>query len=233
MRTILLKIAIGLSALLSSMPLVAEAQPLANQEVLKYPFGEKLKQKFTERGEERVLIFSYGSLMNRTSAARTLSADTLATRKAAIAVGIKRVFNYDPQSTSRGAPENPLERGMLNVIHTGDATDAINGVVVEMKLEDAVALSEREIGYDLIPVTVYDWETGENPRTAYTFRAAEDAVYKGHKLVKTDIYPRPEYYATVMAGANEFGDQFAHTFLKTTYLADGKTSLCAWAKAGC
>ena len=163
------------------------------------------------------LIFSYGSLITEESAAKTLSPEALATRRPATASGIRRLFNRDiPEKlivARYGALEKPHHRAALNVYHTGNPNDRVNGVVLDVCDEELQALRAREVGYELIPVVVMQ---GEEQLVAYTFSAPD-------QFTSSEIEPVPGYYEDVRAGAASYGPAFLDLYLQTTYLADGTT----------
>lgn len=48
---------------------------------------------------QKVLLFGYGSLINKQSAQRTLKPESIETMQPAIAFGAKRIFNYQAKKT--------------------------------------------------------------------------------------------------------------------------------------
>ena len=185
-----------------------------------WPFDRATRAAMMRLKQEKIPLFGYGSLINRESASATLTDETLETFRPAIAFGVQRRFDYDPGLERYGTPPTPEERAMLNLTYTGDMNDIVNGVVVDMNKEDLIALSKREIGYDLIPVIVVNWDDAlesQNPTlyTAYTFSAPSH--------INPDLLPRPDYYERVLNGARTFGDDYLELWYNTTYLGDGET----------
>lgn len=185
-----------------------------------WPFDQATRAAMMRLNQEMIPLFGYGSLINKTSASSTLTDETLNTFRPAIAFGVQRRFDYDPGLERYGVPPTPDERAMLNLTYTGDMSDIVNGVIVDMSKEDLIALSEREIGYDLIPVIVVNWDNALESNkptlyTAYTFSAPSH--------VNPDLLPRPDYYERVVNGARAYGDDYLELWYNTTYLGDGET----------
>ncbi len=198
----------------------------------KYPYP-KLPDFLKSEGKTSILIFSYGSLMDTSSAKLTLSPHSLKTRRAAIAYGIQRLFDRDvtihPES-KWCIPNNPKARAMLNVLLSDSFDSFTNGVLIDVEIDDIPNVLFREEGYDLIPVVVEEWESAvqsqnANFMIAYTFHAPQNSAFTNAK-----IWPRPGYYEFTRDAAAEFGPLFALVWFKTTYLGDGKTSIAEWEK---
>ncbi len=227
MKSLMVALIVALSPVYGgeSAPQQAHDQLLTGQSSYHWPFSKPLKYAMEREGRETILLFSYGSLMNRESASMTLSTNALETRRPVVAFGLKRLFNYDPKETSFGPPVDPDDRAMLNVKPTNRASDQVNGVVVELPVDDVLALCKRELGYDLVPVVVADWND-PNPtyEVAYTLVASDRPRY-GHQYTNSAINPRPEYNSLVQEGAAEYGDEFLQMWLETTYYADGERTV--------
>lgn len=196
-----------------------------------YPYYN-LAGQLIEHHEDTLSLFSYGSLIDEHSASRTLSPRALETRRPALAFGVKRTFNRDVpiKPDSRwGIPCNPNARGMLNVEKTEELKSFINGVLVDVPLEDIEALLTREVGYDLIPIVVANWQgllTGKFEfAIAYILSAPLSSSY-----VSLDILPRPGYYELTRDAAMQFGPLFGLLWYNTTFMADGKSSVDIWEK---
>jgi len=198
--------------------------------VWRYPYPELIND-LKNKGQHSILIFSYGSLMDVKSASQTLSPDTLKTRRPAIAYGVRRVFDRDvpvkPQSTWC-QPNHPKARGMLNVLPTHFSEDFINGVLIDVTLNDISKVLVREEGYDLMPVIVQDWNSVAQTnqasyQVAYTFHAPQDSAFTNNSIM-----PRPGYYELTRDAAAQFGPLYALMWFKTTYLSDGHTPINTW-----
>lgn len=182
----------------------------------------------------KVLIFGYGSLMNRESALRSVSAAAVETMRPVVAFGFKRLFNYKVSNVSRwgsNLPEN--ERAMLNIHPTTTYEHIINGVVMELTPEDLIKLIGRESGYDLVPIFVADWQAmiSANPKIkieiAYTF-IVPDELRGGIDYTQTKYYPVRGYLQASREGALVFGEPFLQFWNETTYLGDGITPIGQW-----
>lgn len=215
--------------------LSAQAQRFSAEHLAKYPNFEypvKDPQLITALfPDEKAVIFGYGSLVNKTSAARTLSPEVMSTYKPVLAFGLKRLFNYKVGSTGNwGTPERPTDLAMLNVFKTGNMDNMVNGVTFEVPLSDLRQLIKREIGYDLVAIPVIAWDDkGDNPHffVAYTFSASSEQR-DGKSFISPCINPVPGYARASRDGAAAIGKEFLDFWVKTTYLADKKTSFKDW-----
>lgn len=206
---------------------------LANFPSLQYPNEghEKLPELFPD---QKVLLFGYGSLMNKQSASRSLSPETLATMKPVVAFGLQRIFNYKAKKTDHwGANQDKLEKAMLNLYPTTSYKDVVNGVSIEVNAEDLPELVRRETGYDLVPILIADWSeiSEENPtptiKVAYTFIVP--LGLRNHiEYTSVRYYPVRGYMHAAQEGALEYGENFLDLWNHTTYLADGLTDVTEW-----
>jgi len=176
-------------------------------------------------GVKKVLLFGYGSLVDPLSASRTVSIKSLNTRKPAVAYGVKRIFHRDvpfDAASHWGVPQNSMARGMLNLVFTSAPEHAVNGVVMQIDIEELESLARREVGYDLVPVPCHDWE-GCKFYFAYACMAPNHSPY-----IHPSILPRPGYYELTMKAPLEYGLCFYNFWLNTTYLADETTTIREW-----
>ena len=194
-----------------------------------YPYVN-LAKELASQGQSVLKLFAYGSLIDKNSAKKTFSEKTLNTSRPSLAFGVQRLFNRDvpiQQSAWWGKPLDPQARGMLNLKATEYQRQFVNGVLIEIPLEEIGALLAREVGYDLKPVLIADWNTllkGELLLSiAYTLIAGPTSSY-----VNASILPRPGYYELTRNAAAEFGPLFSLFWLHTTYMADGKTPIIEW-----
>jgi hypothetical protein len=196
----------------------------------RYPYHD-LHVTLEREGIQTIKIFSYGSLMDYGSASQTLSPESMATLKPAIAFGVKRLFNRDvpvKPNSKWGIPNNRHARGMLNLAMSGSQNDLVNGIVFEVNRKDIPGLLYREEGYDLIPVIVSDWDDATKKDTsdcyiAYTFYAPLESSY-----TSSDIDPRPNYYELSRDASKQYGPVFESLWFSTTYLSDGVTPIRKW-----
>jgi len=104
---------------------------------------------------------------------------------------------------------------------------------MEISPEDLVQLIQREIGYDLVPMLVADWNEviSENPsvnvKIAYTF-LVPDELRSGVDYTQTKYFPVKGYMRAAQEGAAVFGPEFLNYWNATTYLGDGTTPVTQW-----
>jgi len=200
-----------------------------------YTFPIETIVLFNHLNSQKVRIFSYGSLLNQTSARRTLSPESMKTYRPAIAFGLKRVFNRSVPETTRWGPlDSEKDIGMLNVAKVRDFGKITNGVIFEVDQIDLLKLVSREVGYDLIPVVVMLWEDAFNHQklkpsvfVAYTFFASAEKR-KGKVYTDGCVNPVPGYYFASKKGAARYGKAFLSVWMNSTFLADAKTPVNAW-----
>lgn len=182
----------------------------------------------------KVLLFGYGSLMNKVSAARSMKAEAVESMEPAIAFGVKRLFNYKVTDPSRwGEGQNRKERAMLNIAQTLNIGSMANGVILEVDAEDLTKLVSRETGYDLVPILVTSWNdvVNQNPeievRIAYTFVAVNE-LRNNTAYTSTEYYPVLGYLHAVQEASQTYGPEFAAFWNATTFLANGTTPIEGW-----
>ena len=222
----------------ASVPLFAHVYPMfskAQEEAKKttsweYPHQE-IVHYMQKEGKQSLLIFSYGSLMDAASAACSLSQASMATRRPAIAFGVRRLFDRDVpvrEDSKWGTPTDPKARGMLNIMLSEQPEDFINGVLMDVTIEDISHILFREEGYDLLPVVVQDWDNVADTlhpcyQIAYAFYAPQNS-----NATNSLILPRPGYYELSRNASLFYGQIFYRIWLKTTFLADGVTPITEW-----
>jgi cation transport regulator ChaC len=206
---------------------------LVTYPIYQYPNAQH-KSAIGHFKEGKVLVFGYGSLMNKASLARSVSREAVKSMTPAIAFGVKRLFNYKAKNTAHwGADQDPKEKAMLNVAQTFDISSMANGVYVEVDSEDLSKLVNRETGYDLVPIIIAKWNDVIAQNTelemvvAYTFVATREL--RNHiDYTSTEYYPVRGYMHAVQEAALTFGEAFAELWNATTYMADGTTSINDW-----
>lgn len=207
-------------------------------ELVAFPFFQYPNDSYRSLVEHspsgKVLIFGYGSLINKESAARSVNAAAIASMTLAIAFGVKRLFNVKVSDPSRwGKNQNQKERAMLNLAQTLNIAAMANGVVFEVDATDLGRLVSREIGYDLVPILVASWNDvlAQSPeikiRVAYTFVAASE-LRNNTAYTSTEYYPVLGYLHAIQEATQAYGPEFAAFWNATTYLADGTTSIDDW-----
>lgn len=170
-------------------------------------------------------LLGYGSLINRESAARTLTSEVLTPT---VAIGARRIFNYELNRPSLAPLTDPRARAVLNVVITRQREDLVNGMLIEVPREDIKPLRDREIRYDLKPVACIDWNCrGERPFVGYILECRDEQP-DGKQVTRTDIEPNHRYYRRCRDGVTAVDEEFLQLWLDTTYLADGKTPVRDW-----
>jgi hypothetical protein len=184
-----------------------------------------LEEELKAQGLSTIRLFGYGSLLNRESASRTF-AGSVERFVPAIAFGVVRLFNFEMPDAVRvryGALDDPLARGLLNAQVTGFMSDIANGVLIEVDVNEIEPLREREVGYDLRPVTCIEWERGAHgmPCLAYVL-SCPDRLWKGRPLTNPELRPHRQYFQQCLDGAASIAQAFLNFWMDTTFLADGE-----------
>lgn len=215
----------------TSVSLIQFSETLKDLPTYPYPY-EHLEDSLTKQGKNSLLLFSYGSLMDKKSASLTLSPKALSTYRYAIAFGVIRLFDRDVPIKAQskwGIPLKSEARGMLNICPVSYLEEFVNGVVMEIPLEDIKNLLSREEGYDLIPIVIADWNSFIQKKEmkfeiAYALHAPQSSVY-----TSSHILPRPGYYELVRNAALQGGPLFELLWYNTTYFLD-KCPIYLWEK---
>lgn len=190
-----------------------------------YPWNG-LADELQAQGAASFPLFGYGSLVNRESVRKTCRAENFAP---ALAFGVVRHFDYDMPDALRehyypALRADDPDRAVLNVEVTGFLTDVANGVAFDVGLDEIDALRKREVGYDLKPIVIVDWD-GDGvivPRSAFVL-TAPNRLWKGRPLTNASLNPYPPYLQRCAAGAESFSPSFLGFWRDTTFLADGET----------
>jgi hypothetical protein len=104
----------------------------------------------------------------------------------------------------------------LNLLHTGNSQDKVNGILFSIKPDDIDALAKREYGYDVVPV---EYEQAGEKDLAYMFIAREESQAIGYRVLD-DILPNESALATCLTGAATYGKAFLDMWIASCYLAD-------------
>lgn len=188
--------------------------------VFKYPWLG-LEKYIVKESDGLLRLFAYGSLMNAHSSAITLKNTTETIP--AIGYGFRRVFNYpmnDEAFIRYGRPDSPEKIAALNVIPTSDNNSFLNGIVIQVHVNDIENLRKRELDYTLHELDCMEWETNS---------PVEKPVFiLSYPFVKSLIDPHPEYLKVCIQGAESVSEQFKRMFLQTTYMFDNETCLNEW-----
>ncbi|HEX7183086.1 MAG TPA: TIR domain-containing protein [Thermoanaerobaculia bacterium] len=188
-----------------------------------------LEEELASRDQSSIRLLGYGSLLNQESAARTFLSTSPDRFLPAVAFGVVRLFNYEmpDELRTRYRPiSDPLFRGLLNAYVTGSLTNAANGTLIEVDLNEIDPLRKREVGYDLKPIVCIEWNgrEGARPILAYIL-SCPDRLWKGKRLIGYDLHPHPDYFELCYKGAACFSESFRQFWLETTFLADGETKV--------
>lgn len=176
-----------------------------------------------------VELIVYGTLINKSSASRTLNQSD--DRSSVHAFGVRRIFNFVLEE------QNYVENGgnycrsqfqnhkaTLNIQETGKKEDIVNGVLMRITGDGFDGLAEREAGYDIVPVVYSLIDNPETVSKAYMFIARQSSKEIGYR-VRDDVLPNESALETCLAGASDFGRPFVETWIQHCYLADGNRLL--------
>jgi len=121
--------------------------------------------------------------------------------------GFKRVFNQEPSYRL----ENSINRAVLNIIEADKSW--FNAILINnISSEYLHKLDIREKGYNKTYLKEKQVITYENNIVSNCI------IYKGRSEKRNDkILPNFEYLNICLKGAEDFGKEFLHDFLKTTY----------------
>lgn len=197
-----------------------------NRYYLKYPWVG-LEDLIEKQKKATIHIVGYGSLINAKSAALTVSVKNSIP---ILAFGVYRKFNYViPEDNVRyGIAKTPYQRAALNIEVTNNVNDFINGLMIEIPLDDINSLREREIAYDLLQVPCISWDN----RNAEPFYAnilyCPYKEFKGVEKTNNNLEPHISYYKVCRDGAQNFGNPFLTCWKATSFLADGISSMDIW-----
>jgi hypothetical protein len=198
-----------------------------------FPWNEL--ESFIQKTENMKLPFvGYGSLLNHTSAKRTLSGRALDDSRPIVSFGVRRIFNYQIPSgfSAYRDADHQTTKAALNAEITADMKDVMNGVLFPVGLEDIPPLRDRELLYDLEPIPCLDWERpGSEPFFAYVLQCVVEAPPDGPGVNNT-LEPHREYYRVCREGAASRGSQFLDFWLNTTFLPGSQRTRAAdWEKS--
>ncbi len=185
-----------------------------------YPW-DGLEEEIIGLGLKELPLIGYGSLVNNSSAAQTFDNEAVSSGRPVVAFGCRRIFNYPfpCQNTRYGPCDSTKFNAALNVNVTWNDQDMINGVLINIKIDEFDLLRERELSYRILPVPFIDWGgINMNINMGYVLSRipeSEDNVLMPHK----------EYYKVCRQGASSFGNEFLDFWLQSTFLADNVTTV--------
>ena len=167
-------------------------------------------------------FIAQGTLINKHSIGKTI--DRARLRGPVIASGVKRIFNFalvDENYEEHGGryERSPKDNhcATLNIVHTGNVQDKVNGILFSTSPTDIDALAQREYGYDLLPV---EYRPSDNKALAYMFIARKESQAIGHRVLD-NILPNESSLSICLTGAATYGKVFLDTWIESCYLADG------------
>lgn len=100
-------------------------------------------------------------------------------------------------------------RATLNIVHTWNPVDIVNGILFSTSAGDIEALAKREYGYDLLPV---EYRQGGEQATAYMFIARKRSAVVGRRVLD-DILPNESSVSICLRGASSYGPDFLHAWI--------------------
>jgi predicted ATPase len=214
----------------NTFELLSEVEQLGNRPAYEYPWNG-LESDLVNSEEKSLLLFGYGSLLNKISAERTINKETVALHKPMISFGMQRIFDYNMPDAVRSRSHytinesKPKHIALFNARYTGSLCDSSNGVLFRISIDDIPALREREVGYDLVPIVCVNWKSDYKLKVrAYTL-GCSGRLWKGKMLSDESLLPNEEYYHLCRSGAEAVSKEFLDFYLKTSYLADRITPI--------
>lgn len=182
---------------------------------------QKIKESIREQKE--ISVIGYGSLLKKESLNQT--SKDFVVKGPVYGYGLKRVFNFvlDEQGYTRYTRSSLSENeAALNVIKTTDPLHCINGLEIAIPESGIKAFIEREGGYHITPVPLYNAHTNEVYQ-GYTLILDERSAAFGKHIRKTNLFPNESYLEICLSGAASLGKKFLNEWLASTYLADEQT----------
>jgi len=223
----------------TSLSLIEQTDHMLERTGYEYPWNN-LESELKSKGEDKILLFGYGSLLNKLSAQRTIKKGAVEGLKPMIAFGVKRILDYNmPEAVKKRShyelpKDNPKAIGLFNSRYTGSLTNSINGAIIEVDLEDIEKLREREVGYDLRPIVCMPWNDNDEYKGNFLHAYAlgcSGRLWKGQMLSDNTLLPHQGYYDLCRHGAATISVKFLEYFLDTSFLADGITTAREWERS--
>jgi cation transport regulator ChaC len=162
---------------------------------------------------ESVLVFGYGSLMDRQSLLATIpEAKNI---QPAYVTGFTRDFSlWDDVGWSQTNLDVAGEPFCALDVHTSkDAESIVNGIVFSIPKSSMHHLLKREKDYEVISTAAYNWNTRQ--------LIGECVLFSGNKYNGKYIENSPaqqRYWDICCTAAKEYGDEFYNIFLDTASL---------------
>ena len=166
-------------------------------------------------------VIGYGSLMNK---------DEFQSKnfKLVRVKGWGRIFNRINLRSAWEKYGKGNKIGTLNVVKSPGLY--FNALAYKVSDKDFQKLIEREVDYHTEKAEAYDFETNEKVEEV-TFFVSNKKTKDGKQILRENIMPNPKYLEVCRRGAYSWGDNFGKEFDKSTFLADGKTSIEAYIKS--
>ncbi|QDS86892.1 hypothetical protein EC9_10670 [Rosistilla ulvae] len=173
----------------------------------------------------RLPLVGYGSLMNRSSARRTLSEQCVSSARPVLVMGARRVYEYVMSPRGRqiyGEQEAEGRFGVLNARSSNDSNDWFNGIQYELDAVDIMALVERESAYDLLPAWTILWDAMDSaPQIGY-FLSCRTETHEGRQLLDSQLLPHPNYHAICEEGCRDVSPDFLTAFHRSTWVREAR-----------
>lgn len=162
-----------------------------------------------------ILIFGFGSLINRDSL--LVTASRARSMQPATITGFRREFSmWDPVGFSETNPDVAgIAHCALDVIPDAGSDSVVNGVAFSVDADDFAALKQREVEYMAIVTQVYDFETNQLLGDCYVFSSGKRDGNFAHNNIA-----QQRYLEVCLDGARQFGQEFFDEFLRTTYIGE-------------
>lgn len=192
-----------------------------------------------------IQVVGYGTLLSEVSARRT--SPSVARFRVVRVPGYIRLFNkVSPAWRARCGAQDPLAVAVLAARARADAS--FLGTAFDVDEDDFLALFEREHHYRWVEVTCE--ESDGTTTTGRMCAEWTDADYRLNRCVteaeyehrvgrhgdsalwREDVLPSPPYLEACLAAARSLGPAVEEDFLRTTFLADGRTTIEAWREGG-
>ena len=181
------------------------------------------------QGRNVINLVGYGSLLNPVSAARSIRDTPTEGHPAIVALGARRVFNYQmPASVflRYGTEPGIKDRAALNA--ESSEFGLMNGRLINLKAEDLPALRIREKAYDLHPVSCVYWANREEPPFSGYVLCCRHEYFEGERFVDDSLSPYAPYANLCREGARRVSEEFLDMYLETSFLADRVTTAREW-----
>ncbi|PCJ52401.1 MAG: hypothetical protein COA79_23920 [Planctomycetota bacterium] len=162
-------------------------------------------------GGNKMFVFGYGSLINKSSLERTCPQSRLVST--AYLKGWRRHLNM-PLIHSNNLYNGKFSHAFS--IDRGSLNDRVNGVLIEVSPSELLELDKRESHYSRVDVELFDSKTNQKLKDGIVFAVTEyepTAVPWDHPFSK-------QYVETCLKGCLNFGTDYLNEFLKSSFDMD-------------